>query len=75
MLSAGLDEVEFTLTVGGENKKSVEKKRMSVDEIEKVTGGVRTFETLPNPDGSGCLKVYEDGVFKETYEYKRLRPA
>ena len=30
MLSAGLDEVEFTLTVGGENKKSVEKKRIVV---------------------------------------------
>ena len=40
---------------------SVKKKQLSVDEMEKVTGGARTFESVPNPDGSGWLKVYVNG--------------
>lgn len=51
---------------------SVKKKQLSVDEMEKVTGGARTFESVPNPDGSGSgwLKVYVNGVLEATYEYE-----
>ena len=51
---------------------SVKKKQLSVDEMEKVTGGARVFETVPNPDGSGSgwLKVYVNGVLEATYEYE-----
>ena len=49
---------------------SVKKKQLSVDEMEKVTGGARTFESVPNPDGSGWLKVYVNGVLEATYEYE-----
>ena len=44
---------------------SVKKKQLSVDEMEKVTGGARTFESVPNPDGSGWLKVYVNGVLRQ----------
>ena len=53
---------------------SVKKKQLSVDEMEKVTGGARTFEKVPNPDemesGGGWLKVYVNGVLEATYEYE-----
>ena len=43
---------------------------LTMDQIEKVTGGARTFEKVPNPDGSGLLQVYVNGVLVATYEYK-----